>query len=51
MIAAGVQPDGIRSAIRQQLNGYVVHLSSVVGVQPIDGERDVRRVLEWIEAA
>lgn len=51
MIAAGVRPDKIRSAVRQQLRGYVVDLNSVVGVQPIDAEADVQRALEWIEAA
>lgn len=42
MIAAGVLPDKIRSCTRQQVNGYIVDLNSVVGVMPqeADGEVD-----------
>ena len=49
LIAAGVRPDRIRSCVRQQLNGYVIDLTSVVGVQPIDGEDEVAAVREWID--
>jgi len=51
MLAAGVRPDRIRSSIRQQLRGYVIDLTSVVGVQPIDGEGDIRQALRWIESS
>jgi hypothetical protein len=49
LIAAGVRPDRIRSCVRQQLNGYVIDLSSVVGVQPIDAEEEVAAVRQWID--
>ena len=49
LLAAGVRPDRIRSCVRQQLNGYVIDLSSVVGVQPIDAEDDVVAVRRWVE--
>lgn len=42
--AAGVRPDKILSCVRQQVNGYVVDLNSVVGVVPEDGEREVDEV-------
>jgi hypothetical protein len=41
LIAAGVRPDHIRSAVRQQVNGYVVDLNSVIGAIPIDAEAAV----------
>jgi hypothetical protein len=49
LLAAGVRPDRIRSCVRQQLNGYVIDLSSVVGVQPIDAEEEVVAFRDWIE--
>lgn len=42
--AAGVRPDRIRSAIRQQVNGYVVDLNSVVGVMPVDAEAEIAAI-------
>jgi hypothetical protein len=42
--AAGVRPDKIRSCLRQQVNGYVVDLNSVVGVVPVDGEPEVTEI-------
>ena len=51
LLAAGVRPDRIRSCVRQQLNGYVIDLSSVIGVQPIDAEDDIVAVRRWIEHA
>ncbi len=44
MISAGVRPDKTRSAIRQQVNGYIVDLNSVVGVVPIDADDTVAAV-------
>lgn len=51
LIDAGVRPDRINSAVRQQVNGYVVDLNSVVGVVPIDAEADVAAVEAQIAAA
>jgi hypothetical protein len=51
LLAAGVRPDQINSAIRQQVNGYVVDLNSVVGVAPIDAEAEVAAVEAQIAAA
>lgn len=44
MLAAGVRPDKILSCIRQQINGYVSDLNSVVGVMPIDAEEHISRL-------
>jgi hypothetical protein len=51
LIDAGVRPDQINSAVRQQVNGYVVDLNSVVGVVPIDAEAEVAAVEAQIAAA
>jgi hypothetical protein len=51
LIAAGVRPDQIDSAVRQQVNGYVVDLNSVVGVVPVDAEAEVAAVEAQIAAA
>jgi hypothetical protein len=51
MIAAGVRPDQINSAVRQQINGYVVDLNSAVGVVPVDAEAEVAAVEARIAAA
>lgn len=39
VIRAGVQPDRIKSCIRQQLNGYVIDLNSVVGAMPLAADQ------------
>jgi len=44
ILAAGVYPDKIKSCLRQQINGYVVDLNSVVGVVPIDADEEVHGV-------
>lgn len=44
MLAAGVQPDKIRSCVRQQVNGYVVDLNSVAGVMPVDADPAIAAV-------
>lgn len=49
MIAAGVAPDRIKSCVRQQINGYVIDLNSVVGVTPIDAEDEVRAITSMLE--
>lgn len=44
MITAGVAPDRIRSALRQQIRGYVSDLNSVVGVMPVNAEGEISRL-------
>jgi hypothetical protein len=51
LIDAGVRPDQINSAVRQQVNGYVVDLNSVIGVVPVDAEAEVAAVEAQIAAA
>ncbi len=51
LIDAGVRPDQIDSAVRQQVNGYVVDLNSVIGVFPVDAEAEVAAVEAQIAAA
>jgi hypothetical protein len=51
LVDAGVRPDQINSAVRQQVNGYVVDLNSVVGVLPVDAEAEVAAVEAQIAAA
>jgi hypothetical protein len=46
IIAAGVTIDGIRSCVRQQIHGYVSDLNSVVGVMPVDAEREIEAMLD-----
>jgi len=41
ILAAGVTPDRILSCVRQQMNGYVMDLNSVVGVMPVDAEDEI----------
>ena len=48
VMACGVQVDRIKSCVRQQLNGYVVDLNSVVGVVPVDADDEVHEVVEMI---
>lgn len=49
MLRAGVRPDKIKSCIRQQLNGYVIDLNSVVGVVPVDADEEVSKLAEEIK--
>lgn len=51
MERAGVGPDRIRSAIRQQVNGYIVDLNSVAGVMPLGAEDEVAAIEAQILAA
>jgi hypothetical protein len=51
LIDAGVCPDQINSAVRQQVNGYVVDLNSVIGVVPVDAEAEVVAVEAQIAEA
>lgn len=51
MLAAGVAPDRLMSAIRQQINGYVSDLNSVVGVMPIDAEDEIEQKLQQVNRA
>ena len=41
----------INSAVRQQVNGYVVDLNSAVGVLPVDAETEIAAVEAQITAA
>ena len=45
IIAAGVTLDALKSCVRQQVNGYVSDLNSVVGVMPIDAEQQIEEIL------
>lgn len=51
MRVAGVEPDRLRSCIRQQINGYVSDLNSVVGVMPMNAEQEVSDIEEALIAA
>ncbi len=51
MIVAGVKPDQIKSCIRQPINGYVVDLNSVVGVEPLDAETEITALAAHIESS
>jgi hypothetical protein len=46
--AAGVTVDRLRSCVRQQINGYVTDLNSVVGVMPVDAEQDIDSLVKNI---
>lgn len=48
IVHAGVIPDPTLSCIRQQTNGYVVDLSSVVGAMPVDAEREVCELEDYL---
>lgn len=48
---AGVVPDRINSCLRQQIRGYVSDLNSVVGVMPIDADREVAQIRSKLEQA
>jgi hypothetical protein len=45
IVAAGVMPDRLKSCIRQQINGYVSDLNSVVGVMPLDAEQEIAEIV------
>jgi hypothetical protein len=44
MLRAGVEPDRIRSSLRQQIRGYVSDLNSVVGVMPVNAGGEISRL-------
>lgn len=46
LMACGVLPDKIRSCIRQQINGYVSDLNSVVGVMPVGRDDEVLMIYQ-----
>lgn len=48
---AGVTLDSLGSALRQQVNGYVIDLNAAVGVVPTDAEDDVAGLEAIINAA
>lgn len=48
-LRAGVQPDHIRSCIRQQLRGYTIDLNSAIGAMPIDAEREISAIEALLE--
>lgn len=50
IIAAGVTLDGLKSCFRQQINGYVSDLNSVVGVMPVDAEQEIEEILSRLAA-
>lgn len=47
--AAGVQIDRLRSAVTQQLNGYVIDLCSVVGAIPLDADHEVSELSKRVD--
>jgi hypothetical protein len=51
MIRAGVEPDRIRSSLRQQIRGYISDLNSVVGVMPINADGEVVRLQTALDNA
>jgi hypothetical protein len=50
MLNAGVKPDQIRSCVRQQVNGYIIDLNSVVGVEPVNAEAEIEALATYIQA-
>ena len=50
ILAAGVTLDGIKSCVRQQINGYVSDLNSVIGVMPVDAEDEIEAILKQLAA-
>jgi hypothetical protein len=48
-LRAGVQPDRIRSCIRQQLRGYAIDLNSAVGAMPINAEAEIAAIEAFLE--
>lgn len=51
MIRAGVEPDRIRSSLRQQIRGYISDLNSVVGVMPLNADGEVVRLETALDSA
>ncbi|HSF96149.1 MAG TPA: hypothetical protein VLA52_14080 [Thermohalobaculum sp.] len=49
-LAAGVAIDRIGSAVRQQVNGYVIDLNAAIGVTPLDAEDEVAELAARIDA-
>lgn len=49
ILAAGVVLDRIRSCLRQQINGYVSDLNSVVRVMPFNAEDEVAEIRDFID--
>lgn len=49
MRAAGVEPDRIKSCIRQPINGYITDLNSVVGVKPLDADAEIATLMAYID--
>ena len=45
ILEAGVLPDKIKSCVRQQINGYVTDLNSVVGVMPRNADNEIEDLL------
>lgn len=51
MLRAGVEPDRIRSSLRQQIRGYVSDLNSVVGVMPVNADGEISRLETALDTA
>lgn len=51
LLRAGVRPDKTKSCLRQQINGYLLDLNSVSGVQAIDAQKEINELLEWLQEA
>lgn len=51
VVAAGVDPDGSLSCVREQLRGYVIDLNSVVGVMPTDAEALITDMENYVRDA
>lgn len=49
MRAVGVEPDRIKSCIRQPINGYITDLNSVVGVKPLHADAEVAALRAFID--
>ena len=51
VLAAGVMPDTTKSCMRQQVNGYLLDLNSVTGVQAIDAEDEIETIVSWLKTS
>ncbi len=51
MLDAGVAPDSIRSCVRQPVNGYIIDLNSVLGVEPIDAKAEIETLETYLRKA
>ncbi len=49
ILQAGVSIDKIRSCVRQQVNGYVIDLNSVVGCMPVDAENEIAQLSKSLD--